>query len=328
MTSSAHRHGAGILPILAAIKLGQSCELLPLINSCYRIYDSLEAPSMARGSRYYHHSFYSVFLKSIWYNFINVPCNLQNNSPVSHVNKGMKKRMYVYMCLLCCSLQTVMAAGCHHDNNTTTQPPTTTPVQAKTYNYLALGDSYTIGQSIDSAGRYPAQTAAMLDNDSTAIPAIHYIATTGWTTANLQYAIANEHLADTFNIVTMLIGVNDQYQGVDTGTYHTHFVQLMQTAIQLAGGNKQHVIIISIPDYGVTPFGGGNAAISAQIDEFNGVNRRITDSFGVAYADVTTLSRAAASDPTLLANDGLHYSPKEYALWAQVIAPLIYQAIK
>jgi len=208
------------------------------------------------------------------------------------------------------------------------QDSTTHPTVLTPESYLALGDSYTIGQSIDSQGRYPAQAAGLLRARGISIPTIHYIAVTGWTTLNLQNAIAAENLAGTFDMVTLLIGVNDRYQGVDTGTYAIRFTQLLQTSITLARSNKSHVIVISIPDYGVTPFGGGNAAISAQIDEFNAINKRVTDAAGIAYLNLTTLSRAAATDNTLLASDGLHYSPKEYLLWADTLAPMMYNALK
>lgn len=208
------------------------------------------------------------------------------------------------------------------------QDSTNPPIVLTPKNYLALGDSYTIGQSIDSQDRYPAQAASLLLARGISIPVIHYIAVTGWTTLNLQNAIAAENLSDTFDMVTLLIGVNDQYQDVDTSAYAIRFTQMLQTSITFAKGNKSHVVVISIPDYGVTPFGGGNAAISAQIDEFNAINKRITDDAGIAYLNVTTLSRAAATDKTLLASDGLHYSPKEYLLWADTLALLMYNALK
>jgi len=242
----------------------------------------------------------------------------------------MKKRLLSCLCFLCCSAM-LSAASCRQDSNTkpVTQDSTTTlqPVStAKTY--LALGDSYTIGQSINSSGRYPAQVAGIVDSEGISMPAVQYIATTGWTTLDLQEAISSEHLTGPYDIVTLLIGVNDQYQGVDTATYSTRFAQLLQTSVTLAGNNKQHVIVISIPDYGVTPFGGGNQNISMQINEFNAINKRITDAAGITYVDVTTLSRAAATDHTLLASDGLHYSAKEYRLWANELAPIMYQLLK
>jgi lysophospholipase L1-like esterase len=194
--------------------------------------------------------------------------------------------------------------------------------QKKAITYLALGDSYTIGESINAKGRYPAQVADILGEKGIHIKEVRYIATTGWTTEDLQQAIDAAHPAD-YDFITLLIGVNDQYQGIDTGTYATHFTQLLQNAIRLARGNKQNVFIISIPDYGVTPFGGNNKNISRQIDLFNMVNKRITDAYHIAYVDVTALSRQAASDKSLITGDGLHYTAKEYRLWAGKLAEVM-----
>jgi len=247
----------------------------------------------------------------------------------------MKKRMPFYIFMFCCMLFSELSASSCKGSTPATQDSVTTPndsnvtVVRNSRSYLALGDSYTIGESIAQAGRYPTQAAQLVSAMGVvSIPAVHYIAVTGWTTADLQNAIARQHLADTFDIVTLLIGVNDQYQGVDTGTYAIRFKELLQTSIVLARNNKAHVIVLSIPDYGVTPFGGGNANISTQIDIFNSINKRITTSFGVAYLNVTTMSRAAASDNTLLAPDGLHYSAKEYGMWADTLSKMIQVALK
>ncbi len=253
-----------------------------------------------------------------------------NNFPISYVHTAMKNRSSTIV-LVCCivAIMLLQVSGSRaKDVAPAAKDSTYPPTLLKPKSYLALGDSYTIGQSIDSQGRYPAQAASLLLARGISIPVIHYIAVTGWTTLNLQNAIAAENLTDTFDMVTLLIGVNDQYQGVDTGTYTIRFTQLLQTSVTFARGNKSHVVVISIPDYGVTQFGDGNAAISAQIDEFNAINKRVTDAAGIAYLNLTTLSRAAATDNTLLASDGLHYSPKEYLLWADTLAPMMYNALK
>lgn len=194
--------------------------------------------------------------------------------------------------------------------------------QSKGIMYLALGDSYTIGESINAKGRYPAQVAGMLEAKGIPVSDVHYIAVTGWTTEDLQQAM-DEEKPHKYNIVTLLIGVNDQYQHIDTGTYAGHFTTLLQEAVKLAHGNKKHVTVISIPDYGVTPFGGGDENISRQIDAFNMVNKRITEAHHIAYVDVTGLSRQAATDNSLIARDGLHYTAKEYGLWAEKIVEVI-----
>ncbi len=258
--------------------------------------------------------------------------------PLLYVYSIMKKRIPGYIVMLCCTLCTLLSeVSCSRGKGVTpaTKDSVITPKDsnvttiAVTKTYLALGDSYTIGQSIDASGRYPTQAAQLVTAKGTFnIPDVHYIAVTGWTTANLQNAIAAQNLADTFDVVTLLIGVNDQYQGVDTGTYAIRFTQLLQTSVALARNNKAHVIVLSIPDYGVTPFGGGNASISAQIDIFNSINKRITSANGIAYLDVTTMSRAAANDATLLAPDGLHYSAKEYGMWAAPLSTMMQLALK
>ncbi len=193
--------------------------------------------------------------------------------------------------------------------------------------FLALGDSYTIGQSVDSSERFPAQAAALLLNQNITIAPITYIAATGWTTISLQNAIELQNPQGLFDIVTLLIGVNDQYQTGDTINYRSRFTDLLNTAISLAV-NKNHVFVISIPDYGVTPFASGKPGVSEQIDLFNTINKEVADSYGVNYTDVTGISRADAGDNTMLAVDGLHPSGKQYAQWIQVLEPSIYKVLK
>lgn len=199
---------------------------------------------------------------------------------------------------------------------------TTIPIDTMTHNnddtllsYLALGDSYTIGQSVTADERYPAQTVDMLSHYNLHVKPPQYIATTGWTTLNLLSAISLQNPQGPFDIVTLLIGVNDQYQHFDTGGYRIHFTQLLEKSIALAGNNKTHVFVLSIPDYGVTPFGGGSPTISAEIDEFNNINKQVTLSYNIAYINVTDLSKDMGNDPSLIA-DGLHPSGKEYFYWA------------
>ncbi|MBC7652428.1 MAG: SGNH/GDSL hydrolase family protein [Deinococcales bacterium] len=195
--------------------------------------------------------------------------------------------------------------------------------------WLALGDSYTIGQSVDSADRFAAQTAALLKAHGFIITPLSYIATTGWTTTNLSNTIATQQPNGPFDIVSLLIGVNDQYQNRNINDYAGRFLQLLQTAIQLAGNKPTHVFVLSIPDYGVTPFGGNNSTISQQIDAYNAINKQITlDVPGVNYLDITQASRLAETDRTLIAIDGLHPSGKQYKLWADKLAPQIVAALK
>ena len=194
--------------------------------------------------------------------------------------------------------------------------------------WLALGDSYTIGESVRAEDRYHAQTAALLRAHQLIAATPQYIARTGWTTTDLQDAMGRASIADRYDIVSLLIGVNDQFQGMDTAGYRVHFTQLLQHAIQLAGDRSAHVFVVSIPDYGVTPFGGGAARIGKEIDQFNRINREISMAYKVNYTDITAISREAATDQSLTAPDGLHPSAKQYARWSLLLDPAIRDALK
>ena len=198
---------------------------------------------------------------------------------------------------------------------------TSTTVNYKaTKTFLALGDSYTIGQSVDSSERFPAQAAAMLKRRGYFIPGIDYIAMTGWKTVNLQWAIEAKHLTKTYDMVTLLIGANDQYLKRDTAGYREHFTNLLQKAIAYAGKNSNHVFVLSIPDYGVTPFGNKIKKVSAQIDQFNVINKSVSDAFGVSYTNITGISRYDEIDSTMLAPDDMHPSGKQYEQWARALS--------
>ena len=212
-------------------------------------------------------------------------------------------------------------------------PIGTTPVHHDSiinYTYMALGDSYTIGQSVSTTDRFPTQIAQLLIGDSLRATTLQYIATTGWTTSSLLSAIASQNPTPNFDIVTLLIGVNDQYQGVDTATYRTRFTQCLQKAVQLSANRTSRVFVLSIPDYSATPFvpASDKARVSREIDWFNAINKQVTLLNNIAYIDITPSTRLAAIDPTLIANDGLHPSGKQYAVWAQMLAPLIKNALK
>jgi lysophospholipase L1-like esterase len=200
-----------------------------------------------------------------------------------------------------------------------------TPPADSTKSFLALGDSYTIGQSVPSADRFPAQTAALLKQQGKSIAEPVYIAQTGWTTINLQNAIASQNPPASYDIVTVLIGVNDQYQRMDTGGYATRFNQILETAIRLARGMKSRVFVLSIPDYSVTPFvaAADKSRVRMEIDWFNAINKRITLNNGISYTDITPSTREAENNPTLIANDNLHPSGLEYKKWAEMIATKI-----
>jgi len=201
-------------------------------------------------------------------------------------------------------------------------------VKSDSLTYLALGDSYTIGQSVPLSQSFPYQLTAQLNATLKAsVPTI--IATTGWTTNDLMTSITNSGLTtQTYDLVTLLIGVNDQFQGISQNTYRSNFIALLKTAIRFAGGNKAKVFIISIPDYSVTPFAGYNSAsqlsqIVKEIDEFNAINKTESSNENVNYLDIIDISRRAASDSSLLAPDGLHPSAKMYGLWIERLLPLV-----
>jgi lysophospholipase L1-like esterase len=198
------------------------------------------------------------------------------------------------------------------------------------HTWLALGDSYTIGESVNGDERFPAQTAALLARDSLPIDTLQYIATTGWTTQNLLNAIALRQPKGPFDVVTLLIGVNDQYQHLDTSGYRLRFTDCLMQALALAGNNKGHVFVLSIPDYSVTPFAqhSDTAQIRKEIDEFNAINKAVTLAFEISYTDITSLTREARHDASLVAGDGLHPSAKEYARWAAMLAPEIAKGLK
>ncbi len=198
------------------------------------------------------------------------------------------------------------------------------------YTYLALGDSYTIGESVMESERFPAQTVTLLKQDGININAPEYIAKTGWTTTDLSNAIATQNPMGPFSVVSLLIGVNDQYQGMDTAGYRIRFASLLEKAISLAGNDTAHVFVLSIPDYSVTPFAANRDTqyIRMQIDEFNAINKEITLAYNVSYTDITPSTREAKTDGSLVANDGLHPSGKEYAKWAQMLAPKMEMVLK
>ncbi|WP_295655061.1 SGNH/GDSL hydrolase family protein [uncultured Mucilaginibacter sp.] len=198
------------------------------------------------------------------------------------------------------------------------------------YQYLALGDSYTIGQSVDTTQSFPYQLKLQLLSRGYLVNNPKIIATTGWTTNDLINGITQARLTQTYDFVTLLIGVNNQYQGLSQADYRTQFVQLLNSAIGFAKGNKLHVFVLSIPDYSVTPFANGlnQANIAAQINQFNYINQDESTKAGVNYLNITDISRMAATDPTLVAIDGLHPSGKMYALWDAQLAPLVVAQLK
>lgn len=191
--------------------------------------------------------------------------------------------------------------------------------------FLALGDSYTIGEGVAPSERWPDLLAARLG-----IGAPQIIAKTGWTTDELNAAIDAAAPTGPFDLVTLLIGVNNQYRGRDAEEYRREFAALLQRAIAFAGGVAGRVVVVSIPDWGVTPFAEGRdrAQIARDIDRFNEINREETARAGARYVDVTPVSREAANDPSLTAADNLHPSAAMYRRWVELVLPHAREALR
>ena len=192
--------------------------------------------------------------------------------------------------------------------------------------YLALGDSYTLGEGIVDYGRWPVQLAAALRNEGIALADPRIIATTGWTTDELSVAIDAAEPLGEWDFVSLLIGVNNQYRGREAGEYAQEFAALLERAIAFARGRSGRVLVLSIPDWGVTPFArfeaGNRANIAAEIDAYNAVAKTACDARGVAFVDITPLSRERGADAAMLAEDGLHPSARMYAAWTQLALPV------
>jgi lysophospholipase L1-like esterase len=190
--------------------------------------------------------------------------------------------------------------------------------------WLALGDSYTIGQGVNATERFPAQTLELLKGRSIKTAQLTYIATSGWTSGELDKSMSQQNLAF-YDFVTVLIGVNDQFQGIDTSTYSKNFKSILNRAIQSTRGESQHVLVMSIPDYSLTPEGKklDTTKIKREIDLFNTLNKKVAKDFKCQYLDITVLGREAKLNPAWVARDGLHPSAVAYKNWADRIFPFI-----
>ena len=188
---------------------------------------------------------------------------------------------------------------------------------------LALGDSYTIGEAVTEAERWPAQLAARLRKLGLPVSPPQIVACTGWTTGDLFAGITAAGLVGPFDLVTLLIGVNNQYRGLSPDQYRQEFEDLLKRSVDYAGGSPDRVIVLSIPDWGLTPFAEGSdrSRITAEIEAFNAINKASADSAGARYVDIFPVSRMAASDAAYLAVDNLHPSGKMYAAWVELLLP-------
>ncbi len=202
--------------------------------------------------------------------------------------------------------------------------------QTQALRFLALGDSYTIGESVAESERWPVQLAEQLNQSGIQVAAPEIIATTGWTTDELQDGIEKAAPQGPYELVSLLIGVNNQYRGRSLDEYKIQFEGLLNQAINFAGNNPKRVFVVSIPDYGVTPFAADRnpEKISLEIDAFNAAAEAISKRLGVTFVDITPGSREAANDPALVAGDGLHPSGKMYTQWVSSILPVVKTLVK
>lgn len=202
--------------------------------------------------------------------------------------------------------------------------------QTKPFKYLALGDSYTIGESVPLEKNFPHQVVALLRKEKINIEDPAIVAKTGWTTDELQDQLSRVRLAVPFDFVTLLIGVNNQYRGRSKKEYAQQFEELLQQAIGYAADKPNHVIVLSIPDWGVTPFAKDRDKniIAKEIDAFNAINKKMAKKYNVHYVDITPFTREAANDKRLVADDGLHPSAKDYARWAEKVKEVMMKEMK
>jgi lysophospholipase L1-like esterase len=191
--------------------------------------------------------------------------------------------------------------------------------------FLALGDSYTIGEGVMESDCWPVQLADTLKERGYVMDAPQIIAKTGWTTAELIAELKSINLTESFTMVSLLIGVNNQYRGASINNYRAEFKYLLQRAITYAENQPTRVIVFSIPDWGVTPFAENRdrRKIRSEIEAFNSCNKKFTLNAGAKYIDITDISRKAATDPSLLAADKLHPSGKMYQRWVNRIFPIV-----
>lgn len=205
--------------------------------------------------------------------------------------------------------------------------PTPSPIPR----FLALGDSYTIGHGLTPPDRWPNLLRDQLTQANLPLQPPRIIAVTGYTTADLLSALDRESIDGPFDLVSLMIGVNDQYRRRPIADFERGFAELLRRSLAFAGGRPAHVLVLSIPDWGLTPYGQranvSSAAISAEIDQFNAVSRTATLAAGANWIDVTTTTRRLATNPAMFAPDGLHYSRQMHTLWAAQALPIAKAAL-
>ena len=198
-------------------------------------------------------------------------------------------------------------------------------VGKNTSKFLALGDSYTIGQSVEINERWPVQFLKELKTSTSAIDTLQIIAQTGWRVDQLNEAMNNSDLEAPYGLVSLLIGVNNQYQGQKANSFKPEFIEILERSLKLVDNRKERLFVVSIPDWGASPYGEtlNRTQISKEIDEFNSVLKEESEKRGIRYFNITTISRRALTDNSLIASDRLHPSGKMYKLWVDKIIPVI-----
>lgn len=231
------------------------------------------------------------------------------------------KSQLTFIFSLIIGLQLIIA--CNSDDVPNNESENTETNEPLSFKLLSLGDSYTIGQSVCDTCRFPAQLKdsliTIIDNSTFQL---EIIAQTGWTTSNLINAIESNNPSDDFDLVTLLIGVNNQYQNKPFSLYEQEFPELVNTAIEKAGGNKDKVIVVSIPDYAYTPFGGGNTTISNELDQYNDFAEQYCNQNNISYVYITDITREGLNNTDLVASDNLHPSELAYSLFVERILPV------
>ena len=215
---------------------------------------------------------------------------------------------------------------------TGSEPAAATTSPQRPLRFLALGDSYTVGEGVATEARWPDRLVALLGERGIALAPPEVIARTGWTSARLRQAIADSSPQGLYDLVSLMVGVNDQFAGVPPATYESDFAALLGEAIAFGGGDPRRVIVLSIPDYGVTRFARGlgldGAGVASELARFDAAARAATERAGARWVDVTPISRRAGEDPGMLAADGLHPSARLHAAWAELVLPAALAALR
>lgn len=235
--------------------------------------------------------------------------------------KGIKlPHLHGYLLILL-----LIIGGCSKDSEPGLQEPPTSPAPEISYNYLALGDSYTIGEAVCGSCGFPPQLTGAMENRLEANIGLRVIARTGWTTSDLLSAIDRANPTSDQDLVTLLIGVNNQFRGIPFSVYEEELQLLIEEAIRLAGGRPEAVILVSIPDYAFTPFGqstGNPQQISEQLNRYNDYAKDTATDYGIRYVNITDITRQGLNRPELVAGDGLHPSETAYAEFVDRLLPV------